>query len=147
MSEADQRITYTPVAQLQSKERTAAAPSLEAAPATSFISGYTDLRNEGRAPNALFFCFLLYPLTTLPSLSSLLSLCLLNSQRAEMKNKRHSKLNVESIQTGCRKAQVISKQHLQAISLHCTTQHYDLQSIQQLVKTSQWCVPEIPASN
>lgn len=66
---ADQRNTNTLAAQRESQERTAAAHSPEPAPATAFISGYTDLRNEGRAPNVLFFPVSHYtPEPPLPSL-------------------------------------------------------------------------------
>lgn len=50
------------------------AHSPELVPATAFISGYTDLRNEGRAPNVLFFCFSIYPTTAPAPTPFLLSL-------------------------------------------------------------------------
>lgn len=65
-----QRNINTSAAQQESQKRTAAAHSLEPAPATAFITGYTDLRNEERAPNVLFFSVSHYT----PELPFLLSL-------------------------------------------------------------------------
>lgn len=59
---------YT-AAQQESQDRTAAAHSPEPAPATAFISGYTDLRNEGRAPNVLFLSVSHYTPEPPPSFS------------------------------------------------------------------------------
>lgn len=50
---AELRNADTLAAKPRSREGTAAAHGSKAAPATPFISGYTDLRNEGRAPNVL----------------------------------------------------------------------------------------------
>ncbi len=98
--------TYTSAAIRESQERTAAAHSSEPAPATAFISGYTDLRNEGRAPNVLFFSVSHYALNP-PSFSPYpLSLCLLYSQSWAEKQQASS-ISAESIQTGCCKAPLI----------------------------------------
>lgn len=89
----DQWNTNTPAGRWGSQGRTAAAHS---PPASAFISGYTDLKNEGRAPNVLFVCFSFQPK---PSFSiPFLSLCL-SRQPIELKWKTTGILNKCRIDT------------------------------------------------
>lgn len=65
--------------------RRAADQRPEPTPAAAFIPGYTDLKNEWNAPNALLVSFSLYTVTMLtpPSLLSFSCPCRLHNQRAQ----------------------------------------------------------------
>lgn len=110
---------------VRGQERRAVAHKPEPTPAAAFISGYTDPRNEEKAPNALLVSFSLYTVTTLNSPPLLFPLphphplpapAFYTAKELQQKNNMHSNLSVKSIQTGYRKAGVIRKQHLYVIT-------------------------------